>query len=428
MWKFVSLALLTYALIFAGLLTVKGELLVLALPLVLYLGAALLMAPSRPLLKAGRSLSAERVGQGDEVQVHVSILNQGSHLEEVYLEDLVPQGLEVVAGETRLVTRLEAGASASLDYTARGWRGDHHWKGVRVRVNEPLGLIQRSLMVPAPARVLVMLRFPRINRVAIRPAHTRVYAGSIPARLGGPGVEFFGLRGYQPGDPLRWINWKAAARIPTGLFTNEFEQMRVADVGLILDVRTRSDIRTAEGSLLERAIEAAAALADALLDAGNRVGLLLYGGVLDWTIPGYGKLQRERILETLSRAKPQDSMVFDHLEYLPARLFPSRSQLILISPLVWDDLQPLIQLRARGYAVLAISPDPVAFEQRSLPVKPSSQLAGRLAALERRLLINRLEDAGVLVLDWQVEKPFAEAVVAGLGRLPAWYRLVRWQV
>jgi uncharacterized protein (DUF58 family) len=275
MWKIVSLALLIYSLIFAGLITVKGDLLVLALPMILYLGAAMLMTQGNLRLKATRSLSADRVLQGDEVDVHVSILNQGSRLEEVFLEDLIPQGLEVISGETYLLTCLEAGASASLAYRVRGWRGDYHWKGVRARINDPLGLIQRSEVVSAPARLLVMLRFSRINQIAIRPVQTRVYAGSIPARQGGPGVEFFGVRGYHLGDPLRWINWKATARIPTGIFTNEYEQMRVADVGLILDVRLRSDIQTVEGTLLDHAVEATAALADALLAAGNRVGLLL---------------------------------------------------------------------------------------------------------------------------------------------------------
>jgi uncharacterized protein (DUF58 family) len=66
---------------------------------------------------------------------------------------------------------------------------------------------------------------------------------------------------------------------------------------------------------------AAAALVDTFLTAGNRVGLLLYSQYLSWTFPGYGKIQRERILQALARAEVGDSQVFSDLMYLPARLF-----------------------------------------------------------------------------------------------------------
>jgi len=80
----------------------------------------------------------------------------------------------------------------------------------------------------------------RIRRVAIRPRRTNVYSGTIPARLGGPGVEFFGVREYARGDPPAWINWNISARHPQSLYSNEFEQERVADIGIVLDSRLRT--------------------------------------------------------------------------------------------------------------------------------------------------------------------------------------------
>ena len=77
-------------------------------------------------------------------------------------------------------------------------------------------------------------------------------------------------------------------------------------------------------SLFEHSVLAAGALADAFLTQGNRVGLLVYSHYLQWTLPGYGKLQRERILHALSQCAPGPSQIFDGLQYIPTRVFPAR--------------------------------------------------------------------------------------------------------
>ena len=133
-----------------------------------------------------------------------------------------------------------------------------------------------------------------------------------------------------------------------------------------MDASARTSSPTVD-SLFEHSVLAAGSLADALLQQGNRVGLLVYSQYLHWTLPGYGKLQRERILQALAGAAPGASQIFDGLQYLPTRLFPAESQIVLVSPLVEDDYLTLVQLRARGYQVMVVSPDPVGFEARLLP-------------------------------------------------------------
>jgi len=291
-----------------------------------------------------------------------------------------------------------------------------------VTANDSLGLSRKQMTLGVPSQLFVLPEAMRLRKVEIRPRRTRVYSGLIPTRQGGPGVEFFGVREYQPGDSLRWINWKASARHSKALYINEFEQERVADVGLIVDARQRSDVASSQGSLFEHVIQATATLADALLNGGNRVGLLIYGGHLDWTYPGYGKIQRERIFRALARAEQGDSMVFEGLEYVPTSLFPARSQLILISSLLAGDLEVLFRLRARGYSLLIVSPDSIAFEERSLRESQDVELATRIARLERELLLRKLRQAGITILDWNVETPFHQAAQVTLSRSPLWFR------
>jgi uncharacterized protein (DUF58 family) len=381
-------------------------------------------APPSPDLRVRRTVGPERASAKTPIQVELSITNLGAHLEEILLEDAVPPDLELLEGETSVFTELPPGATVALSYTVRGKRGIYLFSNLRATAYERLGLLQRQRTFEAPGRVFVVPETPQLKRVAIRPRQTRVYSGSIPARQGGSGIDFFGVRSYQTGDPQQHINWRVSARHPGALFSNEYEQERVADVWLLLDARKRSDVRTASGSLFEHAVTATAGLAQALLNDGNRVGLLVYGGFLDYTYPGYGKVQRERIWRALAAARPGDSLVFDKLEHLPTRVFPLNSQLMLISPLNPDDIPILVHLRSRGYSVLAISPNPVKFETEELEVDEAGQLGLRLARLERKLLLSRLGQAGVHVQNWDVSVPFDRAMHRSLTRFLPWYHLL----
>lgn len=415
---------LIYGLLLAGLALLDGRILALTLPLLVYLLAALYCGPYQVRLATSRSFSTDRAPEGALVDVTLEVANEGRRLEEVLVADRLPPGLEPVGDPPRARASLPAGGRFSFSYTVRVRRGGFTFEQIEAVASDLFGLFRRHLALPAPGQLLVMPRIVKLRSVAIRPRRTRSYAGPVPARQGGSGTDFFGVREYHLGDPRRWINWRVSARHPRRLFTNEFEQERIADVGLILDARQRSDVRAGGESLFEYAVQATASLAGAFLNSGNRVGLLIYGRSLDWTFPGYGKVQRERIVQALARARTGDSQIFDRLDYLPTRLFPAQSQIVLVSPLCRDDLPALIRLRAHRYQVLVVRPDPVSLELQALKARPEVELAARIAGLERTLLLRRLLKAGIVVVDWRVDRPLDQAIHAALGRVPHWVRAV----
>ena len=417
-------SILLYALVFLGLVGREGRLLALAVPLVIYLGAALLYGPERPQLRVARSFSSESVSTGRPVVVQLSVTNEGPSLEQVLIEDDVPSSIEVVEGESSVLTALPSGGTVELEYTLRGKRGSHEFQNIRAVASDHLGLFRRQVTFPTTERLVIIPDTLKLRQLAIRPLRTRAYAGPVPARQGGSGVSFFGVRAYQPGDPLRSINWRMSARHRSDYYVNEFEPERIVDVGLILDIRRRNDVLVAGKPLLEHSIAATASLAAAFLSDGNRVGMLIYGRYLNWTFPGYGKIKRKRILEALTRVKPGDSMVFDQLELLPTRYFPAKSQIVLVSPLAPDDSSMLVRLRAQGYQVLVISPDPVSFEVEALGAQQDVALAARIARLERTLQLRYLRRAGVQVVDWRVDQPFDQVIHATLARTPQWQRAI----
>jgi uncharacterized protein (DUF58 family) len=419
------LSLLVYALLLAGVATVHGDFIALALPLVTYLLIGYLQAPDEIKLEATRDLSIERALPDQEVDVMVTVINHGSSLEEVLFEDILPSGLTVRSGFSRHFLRLARGESYTFAYTVSGRRGAYVFEAIEARVNDHLAVGSSRVRVQAKGRLFVLPPVTRVRHIAIRPRRTRVYAGTIPARAGGSGTEFFGVREYHPGDSPHSINWRASARYTDTLYANEYQQERVADVGIVVDGRQRTNEFARGHSLFDFSVQAAASIADALLSQGNRVGLLLYSTYLGWTLPGYGRIQREKILHALANAKTGDSQIFSDLEHIPTRLFPPESQIVFVSPLIEEDLKPLIQLRAQGYDVLVVSPNPVKFELSYLPSSnPNVDLAGRVIHMERLLLLQRLQRANIHVLDWDVTEPFDLLVKRRLGRAPAWLRAI----
>lgn len=409
---------LMFVLIILGMATLNGNIVALALPFLIALAFGFADAPPIPQLRAVRVVTPDRASQGQPTEVQVTVTNNGPQIVDLEIIDQVPHGLELIEGQTQVLTSLAPGESTELRYLLRGNRGLYAFSPLRNVVRDRLGLFPREGTIAADGRLFILPALMRLRQVSIRPRRTRVYSGTIPAHQGGPGVEFFGVRTYQPGDPLRRVNSRVSARYAETFFVNEFEQERVADVGIILDARARSDIRGPDGSLFEHGIQAAAALADSLLAQGNRVGLLVYGDSIDWTFPGYGKLQREKVLRALAAAQPGDRVALETLDSMPTRLFPIRSMLIVISPLVQEDVRPLAGLRGRGYQVVVISPDPVSFEHGVLNRTPELALAARLAQIERKLLLQRLSQSGVPTVNWPIETPFQLVAAQALGRVP----------
>jgi uncharacterized protein (DUF58 family) len=135
-------------------------------------------------------------------------------------------------------------------------------------------------------------------------------------------------------------------------------------------------------------------------------------------MPGYGKIQGEKILHDMSWLEPGDSQAFNNL-YIPRNLFPARSQLVLISPLLPDDFLAISELRSKGYSVLVVSPDPIAFEIADAKMNENLALALRIAEIRRRLFLDRLRGIGVHVVNWDVSQPFEQVARSELERRQA---------
>ncbi len=390
-------------LLLTALATRNGSVAILTLPFLFYLSAGLLRMPKQALVQASRQLSTTRCESGNPVTQTLIIHNDGLNIPCLEINEQVPPGVSVLSGGLIKRVALPAGERFELKYTFSAPRGRFDWQSISVVTSDPLGLFEHHYETPAPAQVLVLPQPLPLRRLPVRLSHTLRTVGPNLSRLPGSGVDFWGVREYHPGDSLRWIYWRNAARYPQQLFTKQFEREEMANIGLLLDARSSNG--QIQDNLLEYSIQATAGLAKALLQMGNRVSLLIWSERMVRVFPGTGKHQLVQILDRLAECESGGKLSLDTLKYLPVRLFPTNSMIILISPLRADDIPSLVRLKAERYQVMLVSPDPLGLTYPDEQGDPYLQLAARAARIERKALIWQIRQMGIEAVNWPVEEP-----------------------
>jgi len=435
-----AVCICAFSLLLAAVAARSSTLALVALPFIAYLCVALVEAPWRALdLKAERSVEVERAGGAAEVRVRVTVRNEGSAVPVLRLWEEPPQGVSVSHGDARRAERMQRGGHPrraepmqrggglcrgelvqcggslrrgermQLEYSFTAAKGAFSWTSVHAVASDPFRLFDRVLHLPASGEAVVRPQVRRLRPFTLSPDRTLQTPGSILGGRAGSGTDFWGVREYYPGDEMRRLDWRRAARHPGQLFTREHEQEEIADIGLIVDAREEVDLHCGNQSLADVCVDAAASLSEMFLRGGNRVGLVLLATVMKVVHPGYGKVQLQRLLRALAGANPGASPSRVSLDNAPMRMFSTRAMVVVLSPLTAGDWELFPRLRARGNEVLVISPDPVRLGHDG-SLDRAERLARRVARVERRLDLRRLTQLGIRVLDWHVGEPLGPLV------------------
>ncbi|HEY5627913.1 MAG TPA: DUF58 domain-containing protein [Candidatus Limnocylindrales bacterium] len=187
----------------------------------------------------------------------------------------------------------------------------------------------------------------------------------------GNGVDLAGLRPYQPGDDVRYIDWNVTARLDEP-WVRDYHEDRDLTAWFLLDLSPSVDFGTAEDQRLKRTVlvDFVATMARLLTRRGNRVGAVLYGSRADRTIPaGSGRLQVLRVVDELLDDEPLDRAPMTDLSPLLASAgaaIKRRSLVFIVSDFIsepgWE--RPLSLLTRRHEVVAVRLHDP---REASLP-------------------------------------------------------------
>jgi uncharacterized protein (DUF58 family) len=396
--KLGAYAALAGAGLLAALVLGRPELAALAAPFAALLVVGLSLAEA-PRLSAVLDLEPERQVQGEEVKAEIELRADRAVPRLELLLDLPPE----LAAETPnpQLFGLGYGERRELEHVLRCERwGAHRVGELVVRAHDTFGLFvfEQTLDLRKPVKV-----YPRGEalRQLLRPLETQPFAGNQLPRSRGEGIEFADLRPFVPGDRVRRVNWRATAR-RNEPWVNETHPERNTDVVIFLD--TFAEARREGQSTLDLAVHAAASLAVHYMREKDRVGLVAFGGMLNWLTASSGLVQLYRVLDSLLDAEIFLSYAWKDVSLLPVRTLPPKALVLALSPLLDErSVRALLDLRARGFDLAVIEVSPVPFAPPG--EQELDELAHRLWILRRDALRKRYLRLGVPVAEWRDDVP-----------------------
>ncbi|MFJ5751932.1 DUF58 domain-containing protein [Peribacillus frigoritolerans] len=210
------------------------------------------------------------------------------------VEEELPQEMEDRGLQRKIIIFPGFKRTFSMSYTLENLqRGEHSFQSIRFWIGDFIGLVEKEAIYSSPLKITV---FPRYHELAYSDLDRVFNQGAVVStkKTQREHSVVSGVREYQPGDQLSWINWKATART-SEIMTKEFEVQKNRDVFIMLDEKP--------SDLFEESIEMAASLAHAMLKKGMEVGYVSRGSRL--IIPATaGNKQKRKIFYRLAKEKP----------------------------------------------------------------------------------------------------------------------------
>ncbi|MFX4271328.1 DUF58 domain-containing protein [Propionibacteriaceae bacterium Y1685] len=255
---------------------------------VLVIGLVLLLLPvltilflsrSRLRITCERSITPGETTIGSELTGQLSIVQRGRlPMGLVMLEDEVPAEL----GERPRFLIEEAGRDwrRTLRYPLKARvRGRYHTGPLRVRLSDPLGLVDLERHFNATSDVLITPKVYDLEQLRLAGGGGQS-GDNRPHRIGVVGQDDVLVREYRRGDDVRRIHWRSTAR-RGDLMVRREEQAWDPSAAIIIDNRVTAHAGNTMTGSFEWAVSAAASIGQHFLDDGFNIEMYHAEGSLN---------------------------------------------------------------------------------------------------------------------------------------------------
>ena len=226
-------------------------------------------------ISALRKVSSSRVFEDGEIDVVLRIQNRTPMPKIIEIRDRVPEVMRIKKGANYVLMELGGRRETEISYTIETpLRGFYTIGPVCVRIQDTFGLFHNEREIQLYDDFLVFPKMEDIKDAMIKSRVPKIFTGAVNIRNPGEGSNFYNLREYIPGDPMKKVNWNATARSGGKMMVNEFERDAVSDIILIVDSRSISETGPVSRNSLVYSTRAAASLAQHFL--ARRDSCLLY--------------------------------------------------------------------------------------------------------------------------------------------------------
>jgi uncharacterized protein (DUF58 family) len=346
--------------------------------------------------------------------------NAGETPLSIRMRDRIPRGARAEPAEFVLDAPPRSRTTREYELVATE-RGMAAFGDLDYRILGPLRLAwcQKRLPARLEVRCLPHLANAKAAELAARRALLR-QAGSHRYRWRGAGTTFESLREYSPQDDIRWVDWKATARLSRPISRN-FEVERHQQVMILVDTSRALTTFCGRRTKFDAMLEAAILLARAALGQGDGLGLIVFSDHVETYLhPRREQAQLKAVIESLYARRPR--LVEPNYEAavtLAAQRNLRRTLFIMLTDVTVIEAarRMLLYLRVltHRHLPLVVTIADETIEQNELLEPRTAEEFYRVGVAsellyERTLLLEELRRSGVEVLDPRADEVAARSI------------------
>ncbi|OGS43208.1 MAG: hypothetical protein A3K76_05675 [Euryarchaeota archaeon RBG_13_57_23] len=257
-------------------------------------------------LDVERTILDQMVFAQEPVAVKVNVVNKDVNPVYGAIEDVLPEGAELVSGSNRMAAILKPRTLVTFSYTVKlRRRGEHKIGSMKIERSDPLGLFAEEQLVGKTTSINAHTKkdsFDAARRIGLREHFEFAGVSRMPAivlRM----QEFDSIRDYVPGDKARDILWKAYPKYGK-LLTKTYIKEGSLQTFILMDCGRSMRISGRGASKIDHAVDLSMQLSNVLIGNYHPTGIAIFDEVamIDKSDPALGKHQFENIVKILRKA------------------------------------------------------------------------------------------------------------------------------
>ncbi len=244
--------------------------------------------------------------------------------------------------------------------------------------------------------------------------------GARRYRWRGAGTSFESLREYSTQDDIRWIDWKATARLNRPISRN-FEVERHQQVVLLVDASRALTTYCGERTKFDAMLEAAILLARSALDQGDGLGLIVFADQVEvYLHPRRERAQLKAVIENLYAKRPRFvEPNYEAAITLASKRNSRRTLFILLTDVTVIEaarrMQVYLRILTPRHLPMVVTIADETLEQNELKEPRNARDFYRTGVatelmFERTLLLEELRRSGVEILDTRADQVASRAI------------------
>jgi uncharacterized protein (DUF58 family) len=294
-----------------------------------------------------------RIEEDDLLEVEASLFNKGwlpvfNLLIEDSLECAIPQERRKII----LLEYLRAGGNVKLHYSCvTPLRGRYFVGPFSVYFFDPCGLFFLKKRFDVRSEIFVMPKVFKVHKFPVLLKGILPWFGIGTKRISGDEDEFFGIREYKDGDPIKRVHWFSSARM-NKLIVKEYQCRSYSRATILFNLDKENNFGEGKQCVAEYTIRIAASVAKYLINNDVSVELIGHAQQLLHVPFNKGQDHLENILKMLSVAKIESKMKLGEVFEEFSRYIPEDSNLIVImADKDWEYLPAIMSLKKRDVSI-----------------------------------------------------------------------------